>query len=112
MFKNKVLGLAMAGAAATGALAFAATAQAEASPATVTPSPTAIDALSDCTLKPVFHSASVTCTSGSGSVRVGLECELFDGSSKVIYGYWVGVNQTSYANCQSLDVMDRWYETA
>lgn len=106
MFKNKVIGLAMAGAAATGALAFAATAQAGASPATV-------NALSNCTLKGWLNNgASVTCKAGSGSVRVGLECELLDGSSKVIYGPWVGVNETSTANCHTLDDVDRWYETA
>lgn len=114
MIKNKVIRLVMAGAAVTGALAFTATAQAEtAAPANVAPSPAAVDALSNCTLKGwLLNGASVKCTTGSGSVRVGLECELLDGSSKVIYGPWVGVNQTSTADCHTLDDLDRWYETA
>jgi hypothetical protein len=105
MLKNRVIHQAMAGAVVTGALAFTATAQAETSPPSV-------DALSDCTMKVVFHSAAVTCKTGSGLVRAGVECELLNGDSKVVYGPWAGVNETSKANCHTLALLDGWYETA
>jgi hypothetical protein len=59
--------------------------------------------------------AAVRCTSGTGEVRVVIECTIFppgrDPISTTRFGPWVGVGSTSSADCRGGPVLtDRWYE--
>jgi hypothetical protein len=59
--------------------------------------------------------ARVKCTSGTGEVRVGIECLVMkpgDPFTVVHHGAWVGVGAYSSAACGGGPVLsDAWYET-
>ncbi|MGN9911249.1 hypothetical protein ACTMTJ_27200 [Phytohabitans sp. LJ34] len=59
--------------------------------------------------------AAVQCTSGTGEVRVVVECTIFppgrDPISTLHLGRWVGVGAISRAECRGGPVLtDRWFE--
>ena len=72
---------------------------------------------SGCTLRegvPV-DGASVRCSSGSGEVRVVIECRLSKPGGDPVFatrnGPWVGVGATSSATCTGAPVRsDAWFE--
>jgi murein DD-endopeptidase MepM/ murein hydrolase activator NlpD len=67
---------------------------------------------SSCVVTAGFASGSVKCGFGA-AVRMAIECELLDGTSKVVRGPFVSAKLSSSAHCGGpLTVLDRWFETS
>jgi hypothetical protein len=89
---------------AAGLLAGGFVALAGAAPASATPT--------NCTLSQYSHSASATCTGGTGQFRVYATCQdPQHGTTGTYYGPWVGVGGTSAVNCPTLGGYT-WYEVS
>ncbi len=61
-----------------------------------------------CSINDTTHSASATCSSGTGEFRIVTTCESPQGSRGTYYGAWVGAGYTSTVNCP-ITSGQHWY---
>jgi hypothetical protein len=65
-----------------------------------------------CTVRLVGHGAEVSCTDGTGLVRIVVECIAKNEFENTSYGPWVAVGDVSRATCGGATRVNTWYEVA
>jgi hypothetical protein len=66
----------------------------------------------NCTLRGLGNGFQVSCTGGTGLVRVALECIAKNEFDSINYGPWVAVGGISAVRCGGARIVDSWYEFA